>query len=134
MSDYSCYVMIQNKSKWTLTMDGNADQGSWQVDFPMTVAPGATTGWVQLRDPSGPEGAAGGIDLSAEGTNASLSATFSDGYVSSNTCSIGSQGLTDTMTWTFAGGTGGPGGLEPDNVPGSGHPVYLEFTFTDSAA
>lgn len=132
MSDFSCYITIRNDSAHALAVatPPPAD-GSWE-GAPTTIAPRGSASF-RLRDPSGPTGSEGGFVVSVIGSGALLLANFQDGYVQSNYCNISSQGLFRTMSWTFEGASGEPDNFVPGNVPGSGHPVYLNFTFTDPA-
>ena len=133
MSDFSCYVQITNASKHDLTLSVNASEGSWQGDIPQSVAANTTLEYIQLEDASGPHGSTGSLTLSIPGTDTSMGANFEDAYIGENSASIGSEGLSPTMAWSFEGASGSPGDFEPDGVPGSGHPVYLNFTFSDDA-
>lgn len=135
MSDFSCYVRIQNRSAGALTLAVAASEGSWQGEIPTLIHPWEFTPWLRLEDPSGPYGSAGNLTAVVEVNGGSLQADFGDPYVDSNYCNISSQGLSDTQSWVFGGAVEDPKACVPGSgeVPGSGHPVYLLFTFADSA-
>ena len=131
MSDFSCYITITNNSGHALGIaTPPPEDGSW-VGAPTSIKAHSSASF-QLKDPSGPEGSEGGFVAMAVGTEAMLMANFQDGYVQSNYCNISAQGLTETMSWSFEGASDEPSNWEQGGVPGGGHPVYLNFTFTDT--
>jgi hypothetical protein len=134
MADYSCYLKIANQTGHVLDIYLNPPQwGSW-VDPPQQPVPAGGSVDFRLKDGWGAAGSEGSFTARPEGTQTALQVSFQDGYVQSNYCNIGSQNLAGTMTWTFTGASGGPGNPQHGSVPGGGHPVYLVFTFTDSAS
>ena len=133
MSDFSCYVTIINDSPHELKLSVDASEGSWQGEIPATVPANATTPQLQLEDASGPHGSTGSLTLSIGSTGTWLRANFEDAYWGSNSAGMESGGLSPTMQWSFEGATNSDGGYIQGNLPPDGHPVYLRFTFKDSA-
>lgn len=134
MGDFSCYVTITNNSAHVLAISAPPpDDGSWQ-NVPNTIAAHGEASFA-LKDPPGPTGSEGGFVAAVVGTETMLQANFQDGYVQSNYCNASMQGGAPTMAWTFEGGSGDQpvGNWEQGNVPGGGHPVWLNFTFADTS-
>jgi hypothetical protein len=134
MGDYSCYLTVENKTGHILGLELDPPQwGSW-IDPPrQPVAPGGSVDF-QLKDGWGAAGSEGGFTARPEGTQTALRASFQDGYVQSNYCNLDGRNLSGTMAWSFTGASGGPNNPQHGSVPGGGHPVYLVFTFADTAS
>ena len=133
MSDFSCYVRVRNKSNHSLTIALAANEGSWQEPIVNSLQALEISPWMRLEDPSGPYGSSGSISVSVDGTDVSLQGSFEDPYVESNSANASAEGLTSTQSWIFEGAVESPDDFEEGSVPGSGHPVYIRYTFTDTA-
>jgi hypothetical protein len=134
MGDYSCYLTVKNQTGHVLDIDLYPPQwGSW-VDPPQQPLPPGGSAAFRLKDGWGAAGSEGSFIARPEGTSAQLQASFQDGYVQSNYCNLSAQNMSATMAWTFTGASGSPDNPQQGSVPGGGHPVYLAFTFTDTAS
>ncbi|MEA3035100.1 MAG: hypothetical protein QOH04_859 [Sphingomonadales bacterium] len=134
MADYSCYLTIANQTGHVLDIGLDPPQwGSW-VDPPQQPVPRGGSVAFRLKDGWGAAGSEGSFAARPEATPARLRASFQDGYVQSNYCNVSGQNMSATMAWSFTGASGSPDNPQHGSVPGGGHPVYLVFTFTDSAS
>ena len=136
MGDYSCYLTIQNQTGHQLAVAPAPPQwGSWiNPPQPQQPIPAGASVSFQLKDGWGAAGSEGSFTAQPTDSQAQLRASFQDGYVQSNYCNLSRDNIAATMSWTFTGASGSPNNPQQGSVPSGGHPVYLVFTFKDTAS
>lgn len=132
MSDYSCYVILTNKTTETLTLSSsNTFQGSFE-ELPQSVAPGGGVAITLKESQSIGEGSAGSCSYQTGTDPLLLSMVFKDPTAGPNEASGEITGNNpNNYSFTFTGAAGSPNDPGLGSVPSFGHPIYVNYTLSE---